>query len=82
MFKKNSTKFFQVNKFTKRNLNVFRNSEMLTDEQKTIQDAAYNFAKNELFPFASEWDTKKHFPKDVYKKAAEIGFAGIFLNII
>ena len=67
-------------KLTKRKLNVFQNSELLTDEQKTIQDTAYEFAANELFPHAAEWDTKKHFPKDVYKKAAELGFAGkVFL---
>jgi alkylation response protein AidB-like acyl-CoA dehydrogenase len=47
----------------------------LTEEQKSIQEAAYSFAQNELFPYAAEWDAKKHFPKDVYRKAAELGFA-------
>jgi alkylation response protein AidB-like acyl-CoA dehydrogenase len=77
MLKKNFTKFLNLTKVNKKYLNVFRNSEMLTDDQKTIQDAAYQFANNELFPHAAEWDAKKYFPKEVYKKAAEIGFAGI-----
>jgi len=50
-------------------------NEFLTEDQKSIQDAAYNFANNELFPNAAEWDAKKHFPKDIYRKAAELGFA-------
>ena len=38
---------------------------------------AYGFAKTELEPNAAEWDKKKHLPMDVYKKSAELGFAGI-----
>lgn len=45
-----------------------------------IQELAYNFAASELEPYAAEWDRKKHFPKDVYKKAAELGFAGIYVS--
>ena len=45
-----------------------------------IQEMAYGFAKAELEPFAAEWDRTKHFPKDQYKKAAELGFAGIYVS--
>lgn len=45
-----------------------------------IQELAYNFAASELEPHAAEWDKKKHFPKDVYKKAAELGFASIYVK--
>jgi alkylation response protein AidB-like acyl-CoA dehydrogenase len=31
-------------------------------------------------PYASEWDKNKHFPKDQYRKAAEQGFGGIYVN--
>ena len=41
---------------------------------------AYSFAETELRPFASEWDETKHFPKDQYKKAAELGFASIYVS--
>ena len=43
-----------------------------------IQKLAYDFAKSELEPHAAEWDEKKHFPMDVYKKAAELGFGMIY----
>jgi len=52
----------------------------LDEEQTLIQKTAYDFASSELKPFAAEWDEKKHFPKDVYKKAAELGFAGIYVS--
>lgn len=45
-----------------------------------IQQTAFDFAKSDLAPFAAEWDEKKHFPKDVYKKAAELGFASIYVS--
>jgi alkylation response protein AidB-like acyl-CoA dehydrogenase len=70
----NNTNFIKLNK---KFYNVFQNSETLSDTQISVQNAAYEFAKNELFPFAAEWDAKKHFPKDVYRKAAELGFACI-----
>lgn len=50
----------------------------LTDEQKAFQEAARTFGESEMKPHAAEWDQKKHFPKDVLKKAAEMGFMGIY----
>ena len=61
-------------------ISLLSDSVGLTDDQSTIQDTALNFAKNELLPFAAEWDEKKHFPKDVYRKAAELGFGGIYVD--
>ena len=65
---------------SKRNINMFMDSSQLTEDQKTIQESAYLFSKNEFEPFAKEWDEKKIFPKDVYRKAAEMGFASIYTN--
>ena len=31
-------------------------------------------------PHAAEWDRKKHFPMDVYKEVANLGFAGIYVK--
>jgi len=45
-----------------------------------IQDMAYGFAKTEFEPYASEWDKTKHFPLDQYKKAADLGFGGIYVG--
>lgn len=56
------------------------NSQNLTEEQKMIQESAYNFSKTHLAPNAAEWDEKKHFPKDVIKEAADYGFAGIYVR--
>lgn len=50
----------------------------LTDDQRAIQDAARAFAEAELAPHSARWDEDKHFPVDVLKSAAEMGFAGIY----
>lgn len=52
----------------------------LTEEQKAYQEAARTFARAELEPFAAKWDEEKHFPKDVIKKAAEMGFCGVYIR--
>ncbi|MGY6662939.1 MAG: isobutyryl-CoA dehydrogenase [Glycocaulis sp.] len=50
----------------------------LTEEQALIQDAARKFSDDRLKPNAARWDEEKHFPVDVLKEAAEMGFAGIY----
>ncbi len=50
----------------------------LNDDQRAIQDAARQFADAELAPHSAEWDETKHFPVDVMKLAAEMGFCGIY----
>ena len=50
----------------------------LNDDQRAIQDAARQFADAELAPHSAEWDEPKHFPVDVMKHAAEMGFCGIY----
>ncbi|HVY90323.1 MAG TPA: isobutyryl-CoA dehydrogenase [Hyphomonadaceae bacterium] len=52
----------------------------LTDEQTLIRQTAADFAAEKLRPFAAEWDEKKHFPVDVIKEAAGLGFAGLYVN--
>lgn len=37
-----------------------------------------DFAENELLPFAAQWDEQKHFPVEVLRKAAKLGFGGVF----
>lgn len=51
-----------------------------TDEQVMIQDMARKFAADRLAPHSGRWDAEKHFPVDVIKDAAELGFAGIYLK--
>jgi alkylation response protein AidB-like acyl-CoA dehydrogenase len=51
----------------------------LTDDQRAIEDAARAFAAAELAPHSARWDEEKHFPVDVLRKAAELGFAGLYV---
>jgi len=50
----------------------------LSDEQGMIQEAAHRFASEQMRPFAGEWDEKKHFPVEVLREAAGLGFAAIY----
>ena len=50
----------------------------LTEDQRAIQEAARAFSDAELAPNSARWDEDKHFPVDVLKAAAEMGFAGIY----
>ncbi|WP_199743509.1 isobutyryl-CoA dehydrogenase [Caulobacter sp. 602-1] len=52
----------------------------LSEDQLAIQDAARAFAEGQLAPFSAEWDEKKHFPVETLRQAAELGFAGIYVN--
>ncbi|MDR6625938.1 isobutyryl-CoA dehydrogenase [Caulobacter segnis] len=52
----------------------------LNEDQVAIQDAARAFAEGQLAPRSAEWDEKRHFPVDVLRQAAELGFAGIYVN--
>ena len=52
----------------------------LTPEQILIRQTAADFAAERLRPFAAEWDERKHFPVDVIREAAGLGFAGLYVN--
>lgn len=53
---------------------------MLSDEQIAIQDMAQGFAREQLAPFAKQWDEEKIFPVDTMREMAALGFAGIYLQ--
>jgi alkylation response protein AidB-like acyl-CoA dehydrogenase len=52
----------------------------LTEDQRAIEDAARRFAADKLAPHAAEWDEREHFPVDVMRAAAELGFASIYVK--
>ncbi|MBX3483449.1 isobutyryl-CoA dehydrogenase [Phenylobacterium sp.] len=52
----------------------------LTEDQRAIEDAARAFAAAELAPHSAKWDEEKVFPVDVLRKAAELGFAGLYVR--
>lgn len=45
----------------------------LTTEQREIRELALKFARNEMIPLAQKYDDEGTFPKDVFKKAWELG---------
>ncbi|TZG28802.1 acyl-CoA dehydrogenase family protein [Sphingomonas montanisoli] len=52
----------------------------LTEDQRAIQEMARRFTADAITPHAAEWDEKHHFPRDVVKAAAELGFASIYVS--
>ena len=52
----------------------------LSDDQRAIQDMARAFAEAELAPHSARWDEEKHFPVEVMRQAAALGFAGIYVQ--
>jgi alkylation response protein AidB-like acyl-CoA dehydrogenase len=52
----------------------------LNEDQRAIEDAARRFATERLAPYAAEWDATEHFPVDVMREAAGLGFASIYVK--
>jgi alkylation response protein AidB-like acyl-CoA dehydrogenase len=51
-----------------------------TDEQRAIREMARAFAAAEMAPHSARWDEDKHFPVDVLRQAAALGFAGVYVK--
>lgn len=49
----------------------------LTEEHEMIQQAARDFAQNEIVPIAAEYDESGEFPFDTIKKMCGMGFMGV-----
>lgn len=52
----------------------------LTEEQLAVQQAARDFAQNELLPGVIERDTHQKFPAEQIKKMGELGFMGMMVD--
>jgi acyl-CoA dehydrogenase len=52
----------------------------LTNRQKQIRSAAREFAEGEFPGVAREHDRQETFPKELWKKACDLGFIGLFLK--
>jgi alkylation response protein AidB-like acyl-CoA dehydrogenase len=52
----------------------------LSGDQQAIREAAEAFAQAELAPHSADWDERKHFPVDVMRRAAALGFAGLYVR--
>jgi len=49
----------------------------LTEEQKLLQKSVREFAEMEVRPLAKGLDETGHFPRELFKKAAELGLTGV-----
>jgi len=52
----------------------------LSEEQRAIQDTARSFARSEMMPHAKDWDENSTFPVETLRKAAALGFGGIYVK--
>ena len=52
----------------------------LSDEQRAFQETARQFAADEWLPHAPGWDAREEFPVEALRKAAALGFAGIYVK--
>jgi alkylation response protein AidB-like acyl-CoA dehydrogenase len=52
----------------------------LTEEQRAFRAVARSFAREHMMPFAREWDEREIFPLDTLRKAAALGFGGIYVQ--
>ncbi len=52
----------------------------LGNRQKQIRLAAREFAEGELAPIGKECEAKGEFPREIIKKAAQLGFVGVFIK--
>ncbi len=55
----------------------FAFEHLLTEEHRMIQQAAREFAQNEIAPIAAEFDETGEFPRETIRKMGEMGFMGI-----
>lgn len=52
----------------------------LSEEQQAFRDTARDFAQQEMAPNAALWDEESVFPVDTLRRAAALGFAGIYVG--
>lgn len=51
----------------------------ITDEQKALRDLARDFAKNEMIPKAEHHDHTGEYPKEILKKAFDVGLMNMHI---
>jgi alkylation response protein AidB-like acyl-CoA dehydrogenase len=52
----------------------------LSDEQRAFQETTRDFARDEWLPYAPGWDEREEFPVEALRRAAALGFAGIYVR--
>jgi alkylation response protein AidB-like acyl-CoA dehydrogenase len=52
----------------------------LSEDQRAFQSTARQFARDEMMPHARAWDEGEIFPVETLRKAAALGFGGIYVK--
>ena len=52
----------------------------LSEDQRAIETTARKFATDQLLPHAASWDADEFFPVETLRKAAALGFGGIYVK--
>ena len=52
----------------------------LNEQQRAFQQAARDFARDEMAPHAAAWDAGGIFPRDTLRHAGELGFCGLYAD--
>jgi alkylation response protein AidB-like acyl-CoA dehydrogenase len=52
----------------------------LSDEQRAFEETARQFAQDDWLPYAPGWDEREEFPEEALRRAAALGFAGIYVK--
>jgi alkylation response protein AidB-like acyl-CoA dehydrogenase len=52
----------------------------LSEDQRAFQSVARDFARDEMMPFARDWDEGEVFPVETLRQAAALGFGGIYVK--
>src|ERR1043166_1444862 len=52
-------------------------SPFYTAEHEAFRDVMRRFVSREIEPYAHEWDEAGEFPRELYRKASEIGLLGL-----
>ncbi|KZK77304.1 Acyl-CoA dehydrogenase [Pseudovibrio sp. Ad46] len=54
-----------------------RKSTMFNEEHEAFRDVLSRFIAKEITPYVAQWDEANEFPRELYKKAADVGLLGI-----
>jgi alkylation response protein AidB-like acyl-CoA dehydrogenase len=52
----------------------------LSEDQRAFQATARQFARDAMMPHARDWDEGEIFPVETLRKAAALGFGGIYVK--
>ena len=58
-------------------MGLVRKNEVLNAEQLAFREVLTKFIASEIAPYVAQWDEAGSFPRELYKKAADIGLLGI-----